>query len=170
MDAEDKSVEVDFEWVKNLVSDGKVREHDLKAAESPPGDDTKVELSDWHEDPRFLETFLEEFHDGSNQESLLSVFSSHQGEPPRTMLEKSLSERLLSKDDMFSEQEKSDIVPRSQVESQPESEPTRAIQDPTIGGQSDLKVGLLSDKIDEVLTNHGAGDLTPTKEKSQNCL
>ena len=33
MDAEDKSVEVDFEWVKNLVSDGKVREHDLKAAE-----------------------------------------------------------------------------------------------------------------------------------------
>ena len=33
MDVEDKSVEVDFEWVKNLVSDGKVREHDLKAAE-----------------------------------------------------------------------------------------------------------------------------------------
>ena len=33
MDVEDKSVEVDFEWVKNLVSDGKVREHDVKAAE-----------------------------------------------------------------------------------------------------------------------------------------
>ena len=33
MDAEDKSVEVDFEWMKNLVSEGKIREHGLTAAE-----------------------------------------------------------------------------------------------------------------------------------------
>ena len=32
MDVEDKSVEVDFEWVKNLVSDGKIREHGLATA------------------------------------------------------------------------------------------------------------------------------------------
>jgi len=29
MDVEDKSVEVDFEWVKNLVSEGKIRVHSL---------------------------------------------------------------------------------------------------------------------------------------------
>jgi len=34
MDVEDKSVEVDFEWVKNLVSDGKIREHGLATERS----------------------------------------------------------------------------------------------------------------------------------------
>ena len=34
MDVEDKSVEVDFEWVKNLVSDGKIREHGLETERS----------------------------------------------------------------------------------------------------------------------------------------
>ena len=29
MNVEDKSVEVDFEWVKNLVSEGKIRKHGL---------------------------------------------------------------------------------------------------------------------------------------------
>ena len=33
MDVGDKSVEVDFEWMKNLVSEGKIREHGLIAEE-----------------------------------------------------------------------------------------------------------------------------------------
>ena len=33
MDVEDKSVEVDFEWMKNLVSEGKTRDHN-RAEES----------------------------------------------------------------------------------------------------------------------------------------
>lgn len=34
MNVEDKSVEVDFEWVKNLVSEGKIRQHSLTAEPS----------------------------------------------------------------------------------------------------------------------------------------
>lgn len=34
MNVEDKSVEVDFEWVKNLVSEGKIRQHSLRAEPS----------------------------------------------------------------------------------------------------------------------------------------
>lgn len=33
MNVEDKSVEVDFEWVRSVVSDGKIRDHNLAAAE-----------------------------------------------------------------------------------------------------------------------------------------